>query len=145
MTIFQTDKELPIEINHWGCYFMSLTERLTTLFSKPFTHETVLAYYHDAQAAKIIDDQVTLLAPQAYCDMVLGINRVVFVGKVDPFYVCEPYDFEILCYHKDGASFNHFVSGDGKGLVLYDPWSSEGSDSVKNGSCIGKRIYRILT
>ena len=64
-----------------------------------------------------------------------------FLGKFQPQHECADDEFEIVCYHKNGASFNHFCSGNGKGIVFYDPWSSEGSDSVKNGILIGKRIY----
>ena len=36
--IYQTDPEFPPSIFHWGCYFMALNERLSTLFGLPFTH-----------------------------------------------------------------------------------------------------------
>lgn len=142
--IYQTDPEFTPSIFHWGCYLLSLVERLTTLFDLPFTHEIVLAFLSYGQMTKAIDAEITLLNPQALCDHVLGVNRVRFSGKDDPTYVCANDELEIVCYHKNGASFNHFCSGNGKGIVVYDPWSIEGSDSVRNGELIGKRIYRIL-
>jgi hypothetical protein len=122
---------------------MSLNERLATIFSLPFTYDRILGIYRDARSSLIVDDEVAILDPQKFCDMVVGFGKVVFVGKVDAFFSCTLGEFEILCFHKEGASFNHFCSGDGHGLVAYDPWSVDGSDSVKNGSVIGKRLYRL--
>lgn len=142
--IYQTDPEFPAAIYHWGCYLLSLCERLATRLDLPFTHESVLDVFQYGQSVKAIDDQVTLLDPQLICDDVAGRDRVRFLGKFGPERETQDDEMEIVCYHKDGASFNHFCSGNGKGIVLYDPWSASGSDSVTNGSLIGKRIYRIL-
>jgi hypothetical protein len=141
--IYQTDPAFPPSIFHWGCYFMALNERLSTLFGLPFTVESVLGILGYASGAKLIDSEVTLLDPQALADYVEP-NRVHFKGKFEAGYPTAADEFEIVCYHKDGASFNHFCSGNGKGIVIYDPWSEQGSDSVRNGSLIGKRIFKIL-
>lgn len=141
--IYQTDPEFPPAIFHWGCYFMALNERMATLFGLAFTHESVLGVYAWAVGSRIVDSEVTLLDPQALCDYV-DPNRVHFKGKFEAGYPTGGDEFEIVCYHKDGASFNHFCSGNGRGIVLYDPWSADGSDSVRNGNLIGKRIFKIL-
>ena len=141
--IYQTDKEFPAAVNHWGCYFMSLNERMSTLFGLPFTHESVLGVLAYAQGRKIVDNEITILAPGMLCEY-LEPGRVQFRGKFPAEYITGDDEFEIVCYHKDGASFNHFCSGNGKGIVIYDPWSAAGSDSVRNGSLIGKRIFKIL-
>jgi len=142
--IYQTDPDFPVAIHHWGCYFMSLLERLTTHFDLPFTHDVALSAFNYSQDEGYIDEEVTLLDPQALCDYMVGSGKVRFYGKYMPTYFCQDDEMEIVCYHKDGASFNHYCSGNGKGIVLYDPWSINGSDSVRNGSLIGKRIYRVL-
>ena len=141
--IFQTDPEFPQEIRHWGCYLLSLCERMSSYFPIPFTHDEVLDTFRFGQAYHFIDAEVTILSPQALCDH-LAAGKVLFLGKRAPQYVAGDDEFEIVCYHKDGASFNHFCSGNGKGIVLYDPWSATGSDSVLNGNVIGKRIYKLL-
>ena len=142
--IYQTDHDFPPAIYHWGCYLLSLCERLSTHFDLPFTHDSVWALFEYGQANKFIDQEVTIVDPQALCDHALGVDRVRFLGKFPPAHEALDDEFEIVCYHKDGASFNHFCSGNGKGMVLYDPWSASGSDSVLNGQLIGKRIYRIM-
>ena len=141
--IYQSDKEFPDAIRFYGCYFMALNERLSTLFGLTFTHESVLGIYAYAVGAHLLDDEVTLLDPQGLADYIEP-SRVHFKGKFDADYPTGADEFEIVCYHKDGASFNHFCSGNGKGIVIYDPWSAAGSDSVRNGSLIGKRIFKIL-
>jgi hypothetical protein len=142
--IFQTDREFPYSINHQGCYYLSLMERLTTHFDLPFTHDILISIFNYAQDKDIIDDEVTLVSPQDLCDYVVGTGKVRFYGKYTPTYETQDNEMEILCWHKSGAVFNHFVSGNGKNIVIYDPYSSQGSDSVRNGLLIGKRIYRIL-
>lgn len=142
--IYQTDKEFPTAINHYGCYLLSLCERLSSYFPIPFTHDDVLDIFKAGQIHGVIDEEVTLLNPQAICDIAVGQGKVRFEGKLEALYIPIDGEFEIVCYHKSGASFNHFCSGNGKGIVLYDPWSSQGSDSVRNGVLIGKRIFTIL-
>lgn len=123
---------------------MSLLERLTTHFDLPFTHDLVLSIFNYAQDKGFIDDEVTLVSPQDLCDYVVGTGKVRFYGRYMPTYETQDNELEILCWHKAGAVFNHFVSGNGKGIVLYDPYSAQGSASVRDGEMIGKRIYRVL-
>jgi hypothetical protein len=142
--VYQTDRNFPLSIQKWGCYFLSLIERLTTHFDLPFTHDIVLSAFNYAQDEGYIDEEVTLIYLQALCDYMVGSGRVTFYGKYVPSYWCLDNEFEIVVYHKDGASFSHYCSGNGRGIVLYDPFSENGSDSVRNGQLIGKRIYKIL-
>ncbi len=140
--IYQQDAEFPQAVKLYGCYLLALCERLATWTNKDFTSGMVLEVLAYGQANKFIDEEVTLLSPQALCDHVAGQGKFRFFGKFSPSYYARDDEFEVVCYHKDGASFNHFCSGNGKGIVLYDPWSVEGSDSVRNGALIGKRICR---
>jgi|GEM_PF-4306904 len=142
--IHQNDIDFPFAIRVWGCYLLALSERLATHFDMPFTHESVMNLFAYGQSNNFIDGEVTITDPQSLCDHVLGRDKVRFEGKFSPIYIVSDNELEIVCYHKNGASFNHFCSGNGKGIVLYDPWNEEGSDSVRNGELIGKRIYRIL-
>ena len=141
--IYQQDIDFPDNVRHFGCYLLSLVERLTNHFDLPFTHDSVLSIYDYGRANLFIDEEVTILDPQVLCDFAVGRDKVRFVGHVTARYIPTEDEMEILCWHKAGASFNHFCSGNGKGIVLYDPWSASGSDSVRNGELISKRIYRI--
>lgn len=140
--IYQQDEQFPKAVHLYGCYLLALCERFTTALDEPFTHEFVLDVLGYGQKNRLIDEEITLLNPQALCDYMTGVGRYRFLGKFSPSYYAADNEFEVVCYHKDGASFNHFCSGNGKGIVLYDPWSVDGSDSVRNGILIGKRIYR---
>lgn len=142
--IYQTDPEFPSAVAKYGCYLLSLCERLTTHFDLPFTHDSVLAVLDYGRANLFIDEEVTILDPQVLCDFAVGRDKVRFEGKFERTYLPLEDEFEIVVYHKNGASFNHFCSGNGRGIVLYDPWASTGSDSVRNGELISKRIYRIV-
>jgi hypothetical protein len=142
--IYQTDAEFNNPaIYHYGCYLLSLCERLTTHFDLPFTHLFVLEVLQHGRLYKWIDEEITLLDPQDLCDYVVP-GKVSFLGHYPAGRESLDDELEIVCYHKSGASFNHFVSGNGKGICIYDPWSADGSDSVRNGEIIGKRIYRII-
>lgn len=141
--IYQQDPEFPEAVKRWGCYLLAFCERMATTFDKEFTYPFVLDLLYFGQINRLIDSEITLLSPQGLCNHLVGVNRVMFLGKFPPQYFCRDDEFEIVCYHKNGASFNHFCSGNGKGMVLYDPWGATGSDSVRNGDLIGKRIYRI--
>jgi hypothetical protein len=142
--IYQTDSDFPSPVRHNGCYLLSLIERLTTHFDLPFTHDAVISILDYGQSNMFIDKEVTILDPQMLCDFAVGRDKVRFEGKFAAEYIPTDDELEIVVYHKNGASFNHFCSGNGKGIVLYDPWSASGSDSVLNGSLVGKRIYRIV-
>jgi hypothetical protein len=145
MKIFQTDIPPFPKAFDEACYFMSILWQLNRIFGKPeWTHEAILEVYNSEELDHDLDPDLTVEQPQRFIEAVVGINRVLFQGKFDPFYPTASDQFEILVYHKDGTTFNHFVAGTGHGLVAYDPWSAEGSESVRNGSCIGKRIFKVI-
>jgi hypothetical protein len=122
---------------------MSLNERMSTLFGLPFTHEVIMERLEYAQRRGIVDAEITILAPQMFCEYVEP-GRVHFKGKMPSDYPTGSDEFEIVVYHKDGASFSHYCSGNGAGIVIYDPYSATGSASVRDGTLIGKRIFKIL-
>lgn len=142
--IYQNDPRLPAPIHFYGCYLLSLCERISNSFGLFFDERLVLNTLTKGQAEGWIDFQITLMQPQKICDYIAGSGKVLFMGKYPASYFSQDNEKEICCWHKEGASFNHFVSGNGRGVVVYDPWNEHGSDSVKNGTLISKRIYRIL-
>jgi hypothetical protein len=64
------------------------------------------------------------------------------VSKEAPEYVCKPGEREVLRYEWQETStlHGHFVVGDSKGGIEYDPFPSCGV--VANGKLVSKRIFR---
>ena len=54
-------------------------------------------------------------------------------------YVCEPDEFEHLCWVRGGTK--HFTAGNGRGIVTYDPMGR--SKTVAEGRLESKRIMRM--
>jgi len=146
--IYQTDPEFLIlpRMRPSGCYFLSIVEALTAYFKFPFTHDSVISFYdlEIMDADKDVDNEMFVGDPQDLIDDLIGPGRLKFLGKFDTLRVCGDDEIEWGCWHKTGNTYNHFTHNNGKGIVLYDPWGPQGSDSVKNGNLIGKRIARLV-
>jgi hypothetical protein len=144
--IYQTDKELLIRpyIKPDGCYFMSWTEAITAYFNLPFTHEYVIQLYDAEMANKDMQGIAFVANPQGLIDAICGKGKVLFIGVKSADYVCTDSEIELGCWHKDGETFNHFTHNNGKGIVLYDPWSVDGSESVRDGKLLSKRVARLI-
>ncbi len=144
--IYQTDPLLPRPVQKAGCYFLSILYMLNERWSIPMTviRVTELWYRELEDGDADIDNEAFVGNPQDLVDDIVGAGRVRFLGKYPSAYLPKDSEREILCWHKKGNGFDHFAYGNGKGIVIYDPWSAEGSDSVRNGELVGKRIYRIL-
>jgi hypothetical protein len=146
--IYQTDKEFSVipAMHPSGCYFMSWVESITAYFNLPFTHESVIEFYNKevANTTADVDNEMFVSDPQNLIDDLIGKDKVKFLGVKDATYECGDDEIEIGCWHKDGANFNHFTHNNGKGIVLYDPWSSTGSSSVIDGQLISKRVAKLI-
>ncbi len=147
--VYQTDAEFSAypQIRHAGCFFMSIVRAMSRHFSLLFTHERVIWFYEqelkDADAD--VDNEMFVGNAQDLIDDLVGPGRVKYFFEHKPAdYVCRPDEVDWGCWHKTGNSFNHFTHDDGRVSVLYDPWSREGSDSVRLGKLISKRVARYL-
>jgi len=142
--VYQTDPEFAgrPNIRSYGCYFMSIVEAATAYFDRPFTHDSVIEYYDAGMVEGDILNESFVKDPQGLFDIV-G-HGLVFLGFRTADYVCADDEIEIGCWHKTGNNYNHFCHGNGKGIVLYDPWSAEGSDSVRDGFLISKRVAKFI-
>ena len=145
--IYQTDDAFSVipKMKPSGCYFMSWVEALTAYFNLPFTHESVISFFdlEIIDGNTDVDNELFVGDPQDLINDLIGPGKVKFLGKFGVDRVCGDDEIEIGCFHKTGNSYNHFCHTNGKGIVLYDPWSPQGSDSVSEGSLIGKRIARL--
>lgn len=142
--IYQTDEEFGPDINHFGCYFLSLLWQLDRVFSLGIMdHKTINAIYANEQADYDIGPECFLQNPQGICDHVAP-HRVGFMGK----YEAQPNlthnsSFEVQCWFNPETEYRHFVAGDGKN-VIYDPYSAEGSRTVREGHLESRRIFAII-
>ena len=146
-SIHQTDPQWKqVEDPHSWCYFLAtLYIAAWKLNVDCWHHEAIQTIWKKAEDFKDLGtDGATVLNPQGLMDLVAGPNRATFLGHQASTYPTASNQAEILVYCKPNASFNHFVVGDGKKGVLYDPWSPKGSDSVKSGRCVATRIWNIV-
>lgn len=146
--IYQTDRQFDgIKSAHEWCYFLSLNCHLAWWFNESrFTHQQMIddfKHYLDTPEADVEGDG-TISNPQLVCDYVAGPGRVKYLGKFDPDVNIGAFQFAIGCFHRDGADFNHFVAISPSKKVVYDPWSADGSRSVKEGKLIGIRLFEVL-
>lgn len=144
--IYQTDKEFPTAIQEWGCFFLSILKQLVIRLGVDaiWNHGEIVRIYENEEIDHDLGSDLTVKDAQGLCDHVVGEGRIKYSGGQGINYPTSSNQFEILVYHRNGADFNHFVCGDGSGKVIYDPWSKDGSRSVREGICIGKRIFNIV-
>jgi hypothetical protein len=105
----------------------------------------MLFYRHElSDNDEDIDNEMFIGDAQNYIDDLVGKKKVLYIGKKEASYRPGPNEIVWGCWHRDGTDFNHFDLTDGFGHDTYDPWSKEGSASVKEGKLIGTRVARIL-
>jgi hypothetical protein len=75
----------------------------------------------------------------------LGMD-VEYRGHFPSDYQCKAGEFEILKYHHRMNDWDHFVAGNGQGIVTYDPWGAVApynySITVSEGVLESKRIFK---
>jgi Protein of unknown function, DUF261 len=144
--IYQTDPELLVRqpIKPYGCYFMAIIEAITNYCRLPFTHEYVIFLYDKEMSDGNLGNESFVKSPQGLINDICGPGRFVFKGVQSATYVCGDDEIEWGCWHKDGNNYNHFTHNNGKGIALYDPWTAQGSDSVREGTLLSKRIAKFI-
>lgn len=159
--IYQTDDEFEPDIQHFGCYFLSLMYQLNRFFAIPvLDHKVIEAIYVTCEHTDANNNGVTDMQPECFISDPQGVvdfvvpGRVIFAGAADKAYTCQSGEFAIQEWFNPkrpdpanpgktiGTDFHHFVAEGHDGGVEYDPIEG-GSVTVRNGSMISKRIYRI--
>ena len=140
--IYQTDKEFPSAINHFGCYFMSLLYQIDQRFQTGFDHDFVNGVYNHETADHDIGDECLLNNAQGVCDFV-KYGKIKYLGHFDPVYLCAPDEFDVQAWFNPRTDFTHFMAGDGKFDVAYDPIEG-GSVTRREGHLLSKRIFKLL-
>ena len=152
--IRQTDNKLPLAINKWGCYFMSILYHSGRKNGKNYGSDEIMAIYRAAIMTGIISKEVydngvlvdgcTVQDPVSLFAL-CGVTRKS-VENVNFDHVANPGEIEILVFHRDADipkgsgndAHTHFVAGQ-DGLVLWDP--IQNSNTVKYGNIVSKRIF----
>lgn len=133
-----------------GCYFLSLckiAEDYNCLAIYP------LENFYACILGKIVAEDATVLDAGAVFSALVQ-NRehfeVVKAGPGHPLpldYLPKPGEREILRFERPnpagGDPLAHFVVGDGKGCVAWDPWP--GSLTAAQGRLVSKRIVRRIS
>ena len=144
--ILQTDPRLLPEINKYGCYFMSICFFLNKYKKVMWTTDKINDFYKlmvnignieaddDFTTANPIDAEI--IKPDKIFQS--GGLIVEYLGHCSKDYICDSDKFEILKFV--GKNGSHFVCGDGKGNVAYDPYGD--SNSVRFGELHSKRVFR---
>ena len=148
--IFQTDSEFEPDIQHYGCYFLSLLWQLNRLLGVPsLDHKVVEVIYNDCKHTDANNNGVTDMAPEAFIADPQGVvdfiapGKVHFVGKQDKAYQCQPGEFAVQCWYNPATDFHHFVAEGSDGGVGYDPIQG-GSRTVREGAIDSKRVYLLV-
>ena len=84
-----------------------------------------------------MDDEATMMYPASVLSFMTGLKFSVEKRSTD--YVTNKTEYEILVFQN--GNYTHFVLGDGKGGMKYDPLGI--SNTVRNGAIVGKRIFSL--
>lgn len=162
---YQTNPELGPFINHWGCFFCSILEKVekSTGWQKHFSNANIVGIYEYGIKHGWITPEVwdgsnpkdgcfVLDAPAVYnyAAELLGSKwQCVKYHKVDKLYIPCAGEEEILELGRPGYNGSHFVAGTGAAHV--PDWQKEiefdpiegGSQCAKVGFIKSKRILTV--
>lgn len=145
--ILQTSEGLSRTWHKYGCYELSFFHVVNKLTNETFTPPKIGAYHrafvakdwvrHDDHYKHYILDMSAMFQ---YFNIPARVVTKNGTHRLPPNYLCRDNDIEFLLFKRPGH-IGHFVVGDGKGNVAWDPMGR--SLSVKEGKLIGKRVYRV--
>jgi hypothetical protein len=120
-------------LGEYGDYFLSVVHLAEEITDRRI--DAVMVFVK-ALENKWLDDEATMLCPDAILSDLTGKKFSVMVEKTA--YIPRAGEYEILLFKSGSAQ--HFVLGDNRGNVAYDPLGN--SNAVAEGSLTGKRIFR---
>jgi len=157
MMVRQNDPAFPEAIRKFGCYFFSILAHCEMIFGEAMLIDDIMKIYVSATSSGIIaketydatgnlTDGCTVNSPIALFHLA-GVGKYNWVSKTEASYVTKAKEIEILVFERKAdtpagmknAKHTHFVAGDGKGKVMFDPLGP--SNTVKYGTLISKRIF----
>ena len=118
-----------------GCYFLSLLHLAQR-------DNDAIGLYKQAVAQGIIDEDCYVKNPPLLLSLIAGGKWQVTHQAAQ--YQTRADEYEILRYERKATlkTYAHFVVGDGRGQVSYDPLDT--SQTVAQGSLVSKRIVKRL-
>jgi len=120
-------------LGDYGCYFLSLLHLVKSDYG-------AITLYRLALDKKYIDPDCYVRDPGAVLRLAAGEKWEVRHEPAN--YIPWENEFEILRFERKttGTTYSHFVVGDGRGGVAYDPLGK--SRTVAEGKLVSKRIVR---
>jgi hypothetical protein len=140
--IRQDDSRLNINIQKYGCYFMSILYFVNKYDNFGFSADIINGLYVHFVTREYMTDTCFVLNPEAiFEELGLPVEMVFLDGshRIPPEAQVLEDEFEILFFKREGHH-GHFVAGDGFGNVAYDPAGN--SLSVRHGELLSKRVFR---
>lgn len=133
----QTDNELPFEVRKWGCYLLCALYVLCEEKKRDMCYPLIkLAYY--------LGKQNGYIESGCFVSNLWGVYEELHYGNLKKDIkwgtkaeTCPKGAYELLFYKWN--NLGHFVVGNGKGGILYDPMG-EASVVMKNGKLSSKRF-----
>jgi len=124
-----------------GCYFLSILKAAQGIGAMDIDYpgEALAWYWCGIDKGWLGDDCLVIDGAALLSHLAAVIAYTLHKESAD--YQAKPGDIEILRFEveKTGITYSHFVLGDGKGGVAWDPWP--GSLTVRNGKLMSKRIF----
>ena len=118
-----------------GCYFLSLLHLAQR-------DNDAIGLYKQAVAVGVMDEECYIQDPARLLSLIAGGTwRVVHQAAQ---YLTKSDELEILRFERKAAmkTYAHFVVGDGRGQVAYDPLDN--AQTVASGELVSKRIIKRL-
>lgn len=119
-----------------GCYLLSIVHLAENILQERLD---AVVIYLDALANKYMQEDCFVLEPARLMGMMVPGNWMMM--KVDKDRETPPSAFEILRFERKTTlkTFAHFVVGDGKGGVAWDPLGD--ALTVSGGELVSKRVF----
>jgi len=134
--ILQTDKRLNESINKYGCYFMSILFLVNKYLGLELSTDSILKIYDQSIKNNIMESNCYVNNPDKLFNN-LGLRTKYTQVHESPNRKCSEDEIEILCLKY--SNYNHFVVGDGKGNITYNPMGK----TAPNYYLKSKRIFKI--
>jgi len=137
--ILQRDPRLNPTIRRYGCYLLSIFFLVNKYTNCEISTGMINEIFQILIDRGFMEEDAYIRDPAAIFDF-MGLPVYYYDQHLPPNQDCKKDEIEILMFKKGG--WRHFVTGDGKGHVAYDPWGV--SRAVTEGRLISKRIFKLL-
>lgn len=137
--VYQTTEGIDPRIRKSGCYFLSVLRIVEILTKTNYSVEDVNRVFKACERMGYIgaNGYMKEHAGKGVAQICAGLHGdFCYLKRV---FENEKHNFLIGKYHLNGG--DHFILMPGPGVAQYDPWSPEGSNTVKNGKFHSPRYY----